>query len=78
MRVSTFFEGKIFKLGYDTSLGKILDEVTRLFDFVRYCAYYGRVVIWPAKFGHRGRVGDQGGDPRLIARRCASDEFSSR
>jgi hypothetical protein len=29
MRASTLFEGKIFKLGYDTSFGKILDEVTR-------------------------------------------------
>jgi len=31
MRASMFFQGKLFKLGYDTSLGKILDEVTRRF-----------------------------------------------
>jgi hypothetical protein len=30
MRVPTFFQGKLFRLGYDTSLGKILDEVTRV------------------------------------------------
>jgi hypothetical protein len=32
MRASMFFQGKLFKLGYDTSLGKILDEVTRYLD----------------------------------------------
>lgn len=32
MRAVTRYAGKILKLGYDTSLGKIIDEVTRALD----------------------------------------------
>ena len=33
MRWTGLTAGKILRLGYDTSLGKILDEVTRGIDF---------------------------------------------